>query len=116
MSTDKGGSDISVIQHLARVISARKSGIAGQVLTRQLIDEEVERPLLRELQSQWEQGTLRGYELSADKDSSKRAQGICDVSLRVMPAGAVAYLDVPTNVPELKPERAEPGDGDGSRG
>lgn len=116
MSADKEGSDIPVIQRLARVISARQREVAGPVLTRQFMDEEVERPLRRELQGQIEQGTIRGYELVVDKDSSKRAQGICDVSLRVAPAGSAEYLDVSTDVPELKPEGAESGSGDGSGG
>jgi len=34
-----------------------------------------------------EQGTILGYDLFVDKDSNKRMQGICDITLHVMPTG-----------------------------
>jgi hypothetical protein len=48
-----------------------------------------------------EQGTLSGYDLFVDKDSQKRMQGICDITLNVMPTGPAETFVLKIDVPEF---------------
>jgi hypothetical protein len=82
--------------------------VAGQVLTREFMDEQIERPLKRLLEEQVQNGTIAGYELFVDKDSNKRMQGICDITLNVMPTGPAESFVLKIDVPEFsRPEKAE---------
>lgn len=78
--------------------------VAGQVLTRDFMDEMIEKPLKRLLDEQVQQGTLLGYDLFVDKDSNKRMQGICDITLNVMPTGPAETFVLKIDVPEFKGE------------
>lgn len=82
--------------------------VAGQVLTREFMDEQIEKPLKRLLEEQIEQGTISGYELFVDKDSNKRMQGICDITLNIMPTGPAETFVLKIDVPEFA--RSEKGD------
>jgi len=75
--------------------------VAGQVLTRDFMDEQIEKPLKRLLDEQLEQGTILGYDLVVDKDSNKRMQGICDITLNVMPTGPAETFVLKLDVPEF---------------
>jgi len=76
--------------------------VAGQVLTREFMEESIEKPLKRLLDEQVEQGTILGYDLFVDKDANKRMQGICDITLNVMPAGPAETFVLKLDVPEFK--------------
>jgi Type VI secretion system, TssC, VipB len=92
-----------VLAYLERSVSARLREIAGQVLTREFMEEEVERPLQRLLEEQRSQGTILDYNLFVDKDYNKRMQGVCDIYLEVMPTGPAEVFRVKIDVPEFKP-------------
>jgi hypothetical protein len=92
-----------VLAYLERAVSARLREIAGQVLTREFMEEEVERPLQRLLEEQRSQGTILDYNLFVDKDYDKRMQGVCDIYLEVMPTGPAEVFRVKIDVPEFKP-------------
>jgi hypothetical protein len=100
-----------VLAYLERVIANRLREVAGQVLTRDFMDEEIEKPIRRLLEEQKNQGTLLNFELSVDKDSNKRMQGICDIHLEVMPTGPAEVFRVKLDVPEFKPLEKEPKSG-----
>ena len=97
-----------VLSYLERCIAARLREVAGQVLTREFMDEEIEKPLRRMLEDQTSQGTIINYELFVDKDANKRMQGVCDIFLEVMPTGPAEVFRVKIDVPEFKPIGAEP--------
>ena len=97
-----------VLSYLERVIANRLREIAGQVLTRDFMDEEIEKPLRRLLEEQKSQGTVLHYELFVDKDANKRMQGVCDIFLEVMPTGPAEVFRVKLDVPEFTPIEAEP--------
>jgi hypothetical protein len=88
-----------IVRYIERCCRHYLLQAAGQVLTRDFMDEVIEKPLSRLLDSQIEQGTIFEYRLFVDKDSNKRMQGICDVSLELMPMGPgevyVLKLDIP---------------------
>lgn len=92
-----------VLAYLERAVSARLREIAGQVLTREFMDDEVERPIHRLLEEQKSQGTILDYSLFVDKDYNKRMQGVCDIYLEVMPTGPAEVFRVKIDVPEFKP-------------
>jgi Type VI secretion system, TssC, VipB len=92
-----------VLSYLERAVSARLREIAGQVLTRDFMDEEVEKPIQRLLEEQKSQGTILDYSLFVDKDYNKRMQGVCDIYLEVMPTGPAEVFRVKIDVPEFKP-------------
>lgn len=92
-----------VLAYLERAVSARLREIAGQVLTREFMDEEVERPIQRLLDEQRSQGTILDYDLFVDKDYNKRMQGVCDIYLEVMPTGPAEVFRVKIDVPEFRP-------------
>ncbi|HEX4164391.1 MAG TPA: hypothetical protein VHZ55_02875 [Bryobacteraceae bacterium] len=81
--------------------------VAGQVLTREFMEEYIEKPLRRLLQEQIEEGTILNYELFVDKDSNKRMQGICDITLSVMPTGPAETFVLKIDVPEFTKPQAE---------
>jgi hypothetical protein len=92
-----------VLAYLERVIKNRLLEIAGQVLTRDLMDEEIENPILRLLDNQKNEGTIINYNLFVDKSAEKRMQGICDIELEVMPTGPAEVFRVKLDVPEFPP-------------
>jgi hypothetical protein len=92
-----------VLSYLERAVSARLREVAGQVLTREFMDEEVEKPIQRLLEEQKAQGTILEYSLFVDKDYNKRMQGVCDIYLEVMPTGPAEVFRVKIDVPEFKP-------------
>jgi hypothetical protein len=92
-----------VLSYLERAVSARLREVAGQVLTREFMDEEVEKPIQRLLEEQKSQGTILEYNLFVDKDYNKRMQGVCDIYLEVMPTGPAEVFRVKIDVPEFKP-------------
>ncbi|HKX30018.1 MAG TPA: hypothetical protein VJ302_20180 [Blastocatellia bacterium] len=101
-----------VLSYLQRMISFRLLEVAGQVLTREFMDEEIEKPLERMLKEQVSKGTILDYKLFVDKDSNKRMQGVCDIYLEVMPTGPAEVFRVKIDVPEFKPLTNEPTMGD----
>lgn len=76
--------------------------VAGQVLTREFMEESIQKPLERLLNEQVEQGTILKYDLDVDKDFNKRMQGICDITLEVMPTGPAETFVLKLDVPEFK--------------
>jgi hypothetical protein len=90
-----------ILRYLERCCRHYLLGVAGQVLTRDFMDESIEKPLKRLLDEQVEQGTILGYDLFVDKDSNKRMQGICDITLNVMPTGPAETFVLKIDVPEF---------------
>ncbi len=97
-----------ILRYLERCCRHYLLQVAGQVLTRDFMDEHIETPLKRLLDEQVEQGTILGYDLFVDKDSNKRMQGICDITLSVMPTGPAETFVLKIDVPEFsKPTNTE---------
>ncbi len=90
-----------ILRYLERCCRHYLLQVAGQVLTRQFMDEQIEKPLRRLLDEQVAQGTILGYDLFVDKDSNKRMQGICDINLNVMPTGPAETFVLKIDVPEF---------------
>jgi hypothetical protein len=95
-----------ILRYLERCCRHYLLQVAGQVLTRDFMDQQIETPLKRLLDEQVEQGTILGYDLFVDKDSNKRMQGICDITLNVMPTGPAETFVLKIDVPEFT--RQEP--------
>jgi Type VI secretion system, TssC, VipB len=91
-----------ILRYLERCCRHYLLQVAGQVLTRDFMDEQIEKPLRRLLDEQVQQGTILGYDLMVDKDSNKRMQGICDITLSVMPTGPAETFVLKIDVPEFK--------------
>jgi hypothetical protein len=98
-----------ILRYLERCCRHYLLQVAGQVLTRDFMDQQIETPLRRLMDEQAEQGTILSYDLFVDKDSNKRMQGICDITLTVMPTGPaetfVLKIDVPEFTRPANPER-----------
>jgi hypothetical protein len=90
-----------ILRYLERCCRHYLLQVAGQVLTRDFMDQQIETPLKRLLDEQIEQGTILGYDLFVDKDSNKRMQGICDITLTVMPTGPAETFVLKIDVPEF---------------
>jgi hypothetical protein len=94
-----------ILRYLERCCRHYLLQVAGQVLTRDFMDQQIETPLKRLLDEQVDQGTILGYDLFVDKDSNKRMQGICDITLNVMPTGPAETFVLKIDVPEFsRPE------------
>jgi hypothetical protein len=91
-----------ILRYLERSCRHYLLQVAGQVLTREFMEESVEKPLMRLLEGQKEQGTILDYSLFVDKDHQKRMQGICDIKLEVMPTGPAETFVLRLDVPEFK--------------
>jgi len=92
-----------ILRYIERRCSVHLRGVQGHVLTRDFIDESVEKPLRRVLDEVEAEGAILGYKLTVDKDSMKRMQGICDISLEVMPTGPGETFVFSIDVPEFPP-------------
>ena len=95
-----------ILRYLERCCRHYLLQVAGQVLTRDFMDQQIETPLKRLLDEQVEQGTILGFDLFVDKDSNKRMQGVCDITLSVMPTGPAETFVLKIDVPEFS--RSEP--------
>ena len=93
-----------ILRYLERCCRHYLLQVTGQVLTRDFMDQQIETPLKRLLDEQVEQGTILGYDLFVDKDSNKRMQGICDITLSVMPTGPAETFVLKIDVPEFSPQ------------
>jgi len=91
-----------ILRFLERCCRFRLLEVAGQVLTREFMEESIEKPLERLLSEQVEQGTILQYRLDVDKGFDKRMQGICDITLEVMPTGPAETFVLKLDVPEFK--------------
>lgn len=96
-----------ILRYLERCCRHYLLQVAGQVLTREFMDEQIETPLKRLLDEQKEQGTILGYDLFVDKDHNKRMQGVCDITLHVMPTGPAETFVLKIDVPEFKKAATE---------
>ncbi len=97
-----------ILRYLERCCRHYLLQVAGQILTRDFMDQQIETPLKRLLDEQVEQGTILGYDLFVDKDSNKRMQGICDITLSVMPTGPAETFVLKIDVPEFSRPEASP--------
>lgn len=96
-----------ILRYLERCCRHYLLQVAGQILTRDFMDQQIETPLKRLLDEQVEQGTIIGYDLFVDKDSSKRMQGICDITLSVMPTGPAETFVLKIDVPDFNKQAKE---------
>jgi Type VI secretion system, TssC, VipB len=90
-----------ILRYLERCCRHYLLQVAGQILTRDFMDQQIETPLKRLLDEQVDQGTIIGYDLFVDKDSNKRMQGICDITLSVMPTGPAETFVLKIDVPDF---------------
>ena len=97
-----------ILRYLERCCRHYLLQVAGQILTRDFMDEQIETPLKRLLEEQISQGTILGYDLFVDKDSNKRMQGICDITLSVMPTGPAETFVLKIDVPEFSQQPKTP--------
>jgi hypothetical protein len=95
-----------IIRYIERCCRHYLLQVAGQVLTRDFIDEAIEKPILRMLQEQVEAGTILDFKLNIDRDANKRMQGICDIKLEVMPTGPGETFQLKLDTPEFIAEGA----------
>lgn len=93
-----------IIRYIERCCRHYLLQVAGQVLTRDFIDEAIEKPISRMLQEQVEAGTLIEFKLEIDRDANKRMQGICDIRLEVMPTGPGETFRLKLDTPEFSAE------------
>jgi Type VI secretion system, TssC, VipB len=91
-----------ILRYLERCCRHYLLQVAGQLLTRDFMEQSIETPLKRLLDEQVEQGTILGYDLFVDKDPNKRMQGICDITLNVMPTGPAETFVLKIDVPDFK--------------
>lgn len=98
-----------VLMYLERRISTYLRQVAGQVLTRQFLDAEIEAPIRRLLDEQKNLGTIMEYEFFVDKSMNKRMQGICAMDIKVRPTGPAETFRVKIDVPDFEPETKEEG-------
>lgn len=96
-----------IIRYIERCCRHYLLQVAGQVLTREFMDEAIEKPIARMLQEQVEAGTLLDYRLEIDRDANKRMQGICDIKLEVMPTGPGESFRLKIDTPEFASEVAK---------
>jgi len=90
-----------ILRYIERCCRHYLLQVAGQVLTRDFMDQSIEAPLKRLLDEQVEQGTILGYDLFIDKDANKRMQGICDINLNVMPTGPAETFVMKIDTPDF---------------
>jgi hypothetical protein len=93
-----------ILRYLERCCRHYLLQVAGQVLTRDFMEQAIEKPLKRLLEEQVEQGTIVSYDLFVDKDANKRMQGVCDITLNVMPTGPAETFVLKIDVPEFQKE------------
>jgi hypothetical protein len=91
-----------ILRYLERCCRHFLLQVAGQVLTRDFMEQQIEAPLKRLLDGQVAEGTILGYQLFVDKDFNKRMQGICDITMEVMPTGPAETFVLKIDVPEFK--------------
>lgn len=91
-----------ILRYIERCCRHYLLQVAGQVLTRDFMDEQIEKPLRKLLVEQVEQGTILDFKLDVDKAFDKRAQGICDINLEVTPTGPAETFVLKIDVPEFK--------------
>ena len=96
-----------IIRYIERCCRHYLLQVAGQVLTREFMDEAIEKPIARMLQEQVEAGTLIDYKLEIDRDANKRMQGICDLKLEIMPTGPGESFRLKIDTPEFASEGAK---------
>lgn len=96
-----------IIRYIERCCRHYLLQVAGQVLTREFMDEAIEKPIARMLQEQVEAGTLLDFRLEIDRDANKRMQGICDIKLEVMPTGPGESFRLKIDTPEFASEFAK---------
>ena len=96
-----------ILRYLERCCRHYLLQVAGQVLTRDFMDQQIETPLKRLLDEQVEQGTILGFDLFVDKDSNKRMQGICDITLNIMPTGPAETFVLKIDVPEFRKQEPQ---------
>jgi len=96
-----------VLRYIERCCRHYLLQVAGQVLTRDFMDDNIDKPLRRLLTEQVEQGTLLDFTLDVDKSFQKRMQGICDISVTITPTGPAETFVLRLDVPEFKPDTKE---------
>jgi hypothetical protein len=91
---------------LERLFTKYLQEVAGQVLTREFLDEAIEKSIRGLLEDQKACGTITNYELFVDKSAKKLMQGICDVDLEVSLAGPEEVFRIKIDVPEFSPRQS----------
>lgn len=103
-----------VLMYLERRIATYLREVAGQVLTRDFMLEQVEKPIQRLLEEQKNLGSIAHYDLFVDKQANKRMQGICDIKLEVTPVGPAETFRIKIDVPDFEPDKSETGSDEGN--
>jgi hypothetical protein len=100
-----------VLMYLERTINVTFKQVAGQILTRKLLEEQIEKPIRKLLNEQKELGTLIDFDLFVDKSEEKRMMGKCDVTIEVLPTGPGEVFTLEIQVPDFKADKLEKGKG-----
>ncbi len=72
-----------IVSFLDRVVRNRLREVAGQMLTKDFLEEEIGKPIKRLLDMQKDEGVIAVYDLLIDKDLEKLKRGICNVFLKI---------------------------------
>jgi len=93
-----------ILRYIERRVKLKLLEVAGQKLTREFIEKEVDEPLRHMLQEEVKKGSLINFDLFIDKSEEKRMMGICDIKLSVMPTGLLETVNLEIEVPPFEPE------------
>ncbi len=94
-----------VLRYIERCCRHYLLQVAGQVLTRDFMDDQIEKPLKRLLAEQVEQGTILDFTINVDRSFAKRMQGICDIEVSVTPTGPAETFILKLDVPDFQPDK-----------
>jgi len=94
-----------ILRYIERRVKLKLLEVAGQRLTREFLEKEVDEPIRHMLQEEVKKGSLINFELSIDKSEMKRMQGICDIKLTVMPTGLLEKVNLEIEVPPFEPDQ-----------
>ena len=93
-----------IIRYIERCCRHYLLQVAGQILSREFMDEAIEKPITKMLQEQVEAGVLLDFKLDIDRDYNKRMQGICDLKLEIVPVGPGETFRLKIDTPDFAPE------------
>lgn len=91
------------IRHIERQARQILQDAAGVVLSRQTVDDYVDKPLRSLMQGMKDNGTLIDFRLTVDRDSRKLMQGICDIDCEVLPNGPGETFVLKLDTPDFSP-------------
>jgi hypothetical protein len=92
-----------ILRYIERRVKLKLLEVAGQKLTREFMEQEVDEPLRNLMQDEVKKGSLLSFDLFVDKSEDKRMMGICDITLSVKPTGLLETVNLEIEVPPFEP-------------